>query len=268
MPSQCSQMHHAWESTPLLILHVDITLDMSCATGMHAFHSGGQGYKQRLTPCGATVAREVKAPPTSHSVSPAPSMVGNNKPAPLAPFPPHLRATLSFSATCRRQRAFRRRHRLTHPQTPQGGAPAYQHSCQRQRKHHHHHDTYAQVVPPSERPRSDTNHHTPTLVLRLDTRIHVGSYKRIPGRARCEQPDNTTGGSAPIPVWLTPNVSTAPAPVGKGTPSTSAFCSLRVQCFSVPSRSAPHNTYDLALIRAPPDGHVLEVTKYVSSPDP
>jgi len=215
--------------------------------GMDAFHRG-QNYKQRLTPCEATVAREVTAAPASHSVSPA-SMMGNNNLAPLAPFPPHLRATLSFSAICRRQRVFRPWHRLTHPQTPQGGAAAYQHSCQLKHKRHHHRDTYAQVVFPSERPRSNINHHTSALVLRLDTRIHVGPYKGIPGRARCEQPDNTilyestsisiqkpnlpctsdpltAGSSAPIPFWLTPNVSTALTPVGKGTLSGAAFCTL------------------------------------------
>lgn len=214
--------------------------------GMHALHCGGLSYKQRLTPC---KAREVLALPTSHSVSSVLSTVGT----PLAPFafvPRHLRATLSFSVTCRRQRAFRHWRRSTHFQTQQGRAAGHQHSCQRQ----HHHDSCAQAVFPSDCPRSNINHHTTTPV-RLDTRFHVGSCRRIPGRARCERPGNasqydptcisirkpnlpcmfgskihfdplTTGSSAPIPVRLGSNVSVDLVPVGMGTMSESTFCTL------------------------------------------
>ena len=204
---------------------------------MHASHRGGQSYKQR------PLAREVLALPTSHSVPPA--TVGTPRLAPFASVPPHPRPALSFSATCR-QRA-PRHWQSTHSQTPQGRAAAYQHTCQRQ----HRHDTCPQVALP-ECPRSKINHHTTPLV-RLDTRFHVGSCRRIPVRARCEQPGDTglhdptnirkpnapcmfgtkthldpltAGSSAPIPVGLASSVSIDPVPVGMGTPSASTFCTL------------------------------------------
>jgi hypothetical protein len=150
--------------------------------GMHTFHCGGQSYKQRLTPC---EAREVLALPTYHSVSSVSSMVGK----PLAPFafvPRHRQAALSFSVTCR-QRASRHWRRSTHFQTQQARAAGHQHRYQRQ----HHHDACAQAVFSSERPRSNINHPTPTLV-RLGTGFHVSSCGHIPGRTRCEQPGNTS----------------------------------------------------------------------------
>lgn len=80
------------------MLHVDIMLDMSCAMmSMHAFHCGGQDYKQRLTPYEATRATVVLTLPTSH-----PSLASSMMVAPR-----QVRQTSSFSAKYRRQRTLR-----------------------------------------------------------------------------------------------------------------------------------------------------------------